>query len=260
VSTVTHAIRILSCFTEETPELRLTDVSRALDLSMSHVQRLLMTLVDEGLLRRMPTGRYRLGLRLYQMGLLAAREFNVRATIPAMEELARLTDETILLGVRDGYQVIFLQQLDSPQSLRVSPSVMNRTPLLASSTGQALLAWQSPAEIDASIRHRAAEGGWAASQDPEKLHAVLAEVRQKGYAMSKADRPIRVVAAPIRDERGSVIAVLAVAAPSVRLSLAQVPALARQIVLRADALSGSAIPERPYVVVQRAPESSRAHP
>ena len=239
VSSVVHAIRILSCFTEATPELRLVDVSRLVGLSTSQSHRLLTILTDEGLLRRAPnSSRYRLGLRLFQLGQLAAGELTARLIRPPMEELAQATGETVLLGVRDGYELIFLQEIDSPEVLRVSPGLMYRSPILATATGQALLAWAPEVEIDAAIRHRTGESGWTANQSAEYLWELLSEARRAGYAVSERDRAIRAIAAPIRDEHDLVIAAVTVAAPAIRLPLAQVPTVAKQVMRTAQALSG----------------------
>lgn len=122
MSLLTHAIQVLNCFDEQQHELRLSDISRQVGISTSHAHRLLSVMVEEGLLRRGPySPRYRLGLRLFELGRLAVADLDPPLVIPGMQELSEKTGETVLLALRDRADVVFLQRVDSPQVLRVSP-------------------------------------------------------------------------------------------------------------------------------------------
>src|ERR1700676_1304104 len=81
VQTVHKAIQILNLFSLERPEWGVNEVARQLALSKSSTSTLIGTLTREGLLRRMSTGRYRLGWRIMALTqmLLATTEFRTEA-------------------------------------------------------------------------------------------------------------------------------------------------------------------------------------
>lgn len=237
VSLVSHAIAILSCFSEQEPELRLSDISRRLGISTSHTHRLLSTLVEEGLLRRgLSSPRYRLGLRLVELGRLATHDSGAELAFPAMVALGQRTGETILFGVRDGPDVVFLHRVESPNVLRASPA-LNRRYSAWAATGQALLAWEDKAEIDYVIRNVIPP----AAEDAEARLAVflagLAATRQLGYAVSNHARGVRAVSAPVHNQQGRVVAALTLVAPVQRLARHRVPAIASLAMRSAEEIS-----------------------
>ena len=240
MSSLVHAIRILNCFSTEEPELRLSEISRRLNLSKSNTHRLLGILTQEGLLRRDPDSvKYRLGLRLYELGYLALNDLDPRPALPRMLELSRVTQETVLLGVLSDWEVVYVQRVESPRILRVSYSSRFRAPVHATATGKALLAWRTKEDIDRVINHGLPQLSERTITDPERFRKALADVRRLGYAVSDQEREsyTRTVAAPVRDEEGRVIAALTVAAPSQRLTRALVPRMASLVMQAAADLS-----------------------
>jgi DNA-binding IclR family transcriptional regulator len=240
MSSLVHAIHILNCFTVEEPELRLSEISRRLNLSKSNTHRLLGILTEEGLLRRGPdSAKYRLGLRLYELGYLALNDLDPRPALPRMLELSRVTQETVLLGVLEDWEVVYVQRVESPRILRVSYGRVLRAPVHATATGKALLAWCTEAEIERVIRHGLPQLSERTITDPDRFRKALVDVRRLGYAVSDQEREsyTRTVAAPVRNQDGEVIAALTVAAPSQRLTRAQVPRLATLVIQAATDLS-----------------------
>ena len=72
LSSVQSAARVLCTFTAAERELGVSELSRRLGLSKGAVHRILTTLAAENLIERNPrSGRYRLGLKLYQLGIVA---------------------------------------------------------------------------------------------------------------------------------------------------------------------------------------------
>jgi IclR family transcriptional regulator, KDG regulon repressor len=240
MSSLLHAIHILRCFSEAEPELRLSEISRRLELSKGNTHRLLTMLVDEGLVRRgTDPAKYRLGLALFELGQVALSELDLRPALPKMMELGRQTSETVLLGVLDDWDIVYVQRVESPRALRVAHGPRDRAPVHATATGKALLAWRSEAEIERFIRHGLPDLSPHTITDADDFRNALAEVRRRGYAINDQERElmIRSISAPVRDNRGTVIAALTVAGPSQRLPRAQIPRLATLICQTASDLS-----------------------
>ncbi len=216
LSSVRNAARVLKEFSSERPELGVSELSRRLGLGKSTVHRLLTTLTEEQLLvKTMDTGRYRLGLAMYDLGNTAVTGLNLHAALtPPMNWLQDVTGGTVHAGVLDHRRVIYIERLDSPHMLRLFIKVGKRQPAHSTSTGKCLLAHLDKATLNRTL------DGWVMEQktthtvtDPVKLRRRLADIRRLGYAHNLEESELGVVSvsAPIRDRTHSVVAAVSVA-------------------------------------------------
>src|SRR5262245_30233571 len=103
LESVDRVMKTLNAFTAEMPELRLTDLSAKLELPKPQVLRIGSTLESGGYLARDPeTKRYRLGLRLYRLGMMVSEQMDLRRVArPVIQQLADRTLETVTLTAAD---------------------------------------------------------------------------------------------------------------------------------------------------------------
>ena len=222
LSSVANAARVLKSFSSANPTWGVVDLAAHLGLSTSSVHRLLSTLADEGVLEQdIETNRYRLGLSVFDMAAAMPTQRTLHeAVLVSMTELRGRTGETVQVGVLDGRHVVYVERLDSPNTLRVFTKVGRRNDAHCTSSGKALLAnvskvqrerildgWKLPAHTDFTIT------------DMDDLRRELAAIRRRGYAENRQESELAVdsVAAPIRDSSGSVVASLSLAGPSERI-------------------------------------------
>ncbi len=79
VASVARALAVRDALAEGVAELGTNDIARRTEINASTVSRLLATLVDSGLVEHMrATGRYRLGLRLVQLGNAVVERLDLR--------------------------------------------------------------------------------------------------------------------------------------------------------------------------------------
>jgi IclR family acetate operon transcriptional repressor len=222
---VQNAVRVLKSFSTTEREWGVTELARRLDLGKSTTHRLLATLVDEGMLEQnAETGRYRLGLAVFDLAAAVPTQFDLHeAVLPPMTALRNLAGGTVHVGVLDGREVVYIERLDTPDTSRVFQQVGRRNWAHCSSTGKMLLASLPPVELARTL------DGWALVErtartitDPEVLRAELVGVRRRGYATNdgEAEPGVVSVAAPIRDRSGRAIAALSVAGPVTRIDAA----------------------------------------
>jgi len=96
---VSIAASVLDCFAAHA-ELGATQVARELGVAKSTACRMLSALSAGGLLDRAGGGRYRLSLRMFELGVLAAERMPVRdAARPVLIELQQQLREMVQLGV-----------------------------------------------------------------------------------------------------------------------------------------------------------------
>lgn len=222
MGSVANAARILKSFTTQNPHWGVSELARHLDLSTSTAHRLLSTLADEQVLEQDPaTGRYRLGLSIFDLAAAMPTQRTLHeAVLVSMTELRSRTGETVQVGVLDGRQVVYVERLDSPNTLRVFSELGRRAPIHSTSSGKALVAFaprhQREQILDGLDLPQLTD---ATITDLMAFRRELADTRQRGYSENRQESEPGVVsiAAPIRNDTGSVVASLSVAGPKERM-------------------------------------------
>lgn len=213
VTVTQRVLGLLAAFDAEHPGLALTELARRSGLPLSTAHRLVGELAGWGALERGDDGRYRIGLRLWEIGALAPRSVGLReAALPFLTDLQEVTGENVQLAVLDGTEVVYVERLSGRRAVNVITRVGGRLPLHATGVGLVLLA-HAPPELQervlAAPLRRYTERTIAT---PAQLRRVLADVRRDGVAVS--DRQIELVAlsvaAPVRGPGGDVVAALSV--------------------------------------------------
>lgn len=217
VRAVERALDILLCFTSGT-DLAMTEIAERTQLHKSTVHRLLATLEAKGFIVRDPaTERYRLGLRVWELSAhLSTSDEPSAVCLPEMERLRDTLGETISLYLRDGYERIRIQAVQSDQAIRRVAPVGVRLPLYVGASSKVLIAFSEPAEqaeIMASL-------AWPPSIDQDGFRAQLDEIYRMGYAISVEEREpgAAAVSAPVFGRSGKCVAALSVSGPSSRLT------------------------------------------
>lgn len=222
LSSVRNAARLLASFSAAEPELGVTELARRMGLAKSAVHRLLTTLASEHLVERnAATRRYRLGIRLYELGAIVSSHLELHDAVALyIDELRNLTGETVHVAILDGAEVVYVERRESPRTLRAFSRVGHRNFAHCTSTGKVLLAHLSSDELDALLRGRTLEAKTPYTiTDPSRLREELDCVRLRGNAtnINEGEEGLASVAAPIRDASGQVIAAISVAGPVSRL-------------------------------------------
>jgi DNA-binding IclR family transcriptional regulator len=203
---------VLDSFTRERRALTLSEIARAADVPLSTAHRLIAELCAWGGLERDDDGRYRVGLRLWELGALSPRGLGLReAALPFMEDLYEVTHENVQLAVRDGAEVVFVERFASRAAVPVLTEVGGRFALPPTGVGLVLLA-HAPVEVQEQVLTAPLRRYTPHTiTDPLQLRRVLADVRRSGVAVS--DRQVTAdavsVAAPIA-VRGAVVAALSI--------------------------------------------------
>jgi len=241
LSSVANAIRLVKVFSDDEYEIGITDLGKRLALPKSTVHRLASTLIDAGMLEQnAETGKYRLGLVLFELGALVRRKMDFSSEAkPFLMELREKTGETVHLAILDQNSIVYINSLESKQAIRMTLDVGVRRSAYATAAGKVMLAFQ-PAETLARLLAGGLKGRTAKTiVDPEAFLQELAAIRARGYATTDEENElgVRSLAAPVRDHSGNVIAATSIAGPSQRLTKKVLSAFALDVVAAADAIS-----------------------
>jgi DNA-binding IclR family transcriptional regulator len=222
LSSVANSIRLLSSFSGDEDELAITTLAQRLGLAKSTVHRLASTLTSAGFLEQnSDTGRYRLGVALFELGALVRRRMDVaNVARPHLRELLEKTGETVQLGIVDHYSVLYVYEMESRRAIRMAAAVGARAPLHCTAVGKVLLAFQ-PADYIRETLERDLTGFTDRTVTRrDDVLSLLEEVRMRDYAVDdeESESGLRAIAAPVRNQNGLVIAALGVAAPVQRMN------------------------------------------
>lgn len=232
-----RALRVLSAFSAEHPDLSLSEISRRAGMPLTTAHRLVAELTAWGALERDARGHYRIGLRLWEVGSLAPRSIGLReAALPLMEDLYEATHENVQLAVLDGLEVVYVERLCGRDAVPVYTRLGLRFTPHATGVGLVLLAYADAASQERYLAQPLRAFTARTITDPRRLRAVLAEVRRTGYAVSDGQVTLDAlsVAAPVSGPDGDVVAALSIV---VRADRATPSALAPAVVATARGIS-----------------------
>ncbi|MGW6563769.1 IclR family transcriptional regulator [Streptomyces sp. NPDC054975] len=224
VPAVARALDILELFLTGEETLAAPDVVRRLGLPRTTVHELLTTLAARHYLVHAPDhpGRYRLGVRTYQLGSRYAEQLDLAAEGRQVAgEVAETCDETVHVALLEDTDVIYVAKVDSTHAVRMVSAAGRRLPAHCTAVGKMLLASLPPAELDSRIDGRELVAMTPHSiTDPAALRSALAEIRERGIATEhrESNPDVSCVAAPVRDSTGRVVAALSVSVPVIRWS------------------------------------------
>jgi IclR family acetate operon transcriptional repressor len=197
---------------------------------VSTVHRLLATLVDRGYVRQDPeTSRYHLGSRVFALASAADVHLDVRLVArPYLERLMRAAAETANLVIATQDEVVYIDQVESAQLVKMFTQPGMRAPLYCTGCGKVILAYRSTEAIEPVLggplpRHT----GHTISARPA-LEAELERIRKEGFAVDNEEMEdgVRCIAVPVFDRRGDIAAALSVSGPTTRMTVQRVASLA----------------------------------
>ncbi len=197
VAAVDRALTILDAFCESGGDaLTLATLATKTGLYKSTILRLLVSLENFGYIRQLEDGRYKLGSKPSQLGVVYHNSFQLEELVnPVLRKLVELTEENTTFFIREGEHQVCLFRVNTTLSVRE--------------------------QIHPGSRFKINEGGAApkAFRHYEKLTA--ADITANNfcfYSSGERDPDMAGVACPIFDQNDSLIGVMAVAGPLFRLT------------------------------------------
>jgi DNA-binding IclR family transcriptional regulator len=211
-STLERGLRVLQCFSVDSPELGNTEITVRTGLPKATVSRLTHTLVKLGYLERSQgNSGFGLGMGVLSLGypLLASLQLRRLAAGP-MRDLADLIDGAVAIDVRAHLSVVAIESAIVRDVLGGNPTVGRELPLLSTATGMAWIIGASPDERQRAVREleHAEPGSWA--RNKARYDALKKQFTQLGYIKVSNTRRINTTAmsVPLRRRPGAGLMVL----------------------------------------------------
>ena len=222
VGVITKVLRILELLDSYPDGLQLKDVAEKTGINKSTALRFLSHLEAEDYLLRDTGGAYMLGLRLMRLGGSKSYEkMLIKMSRPAMENLHKITSETVNLAVLHGVNVLHLDAVDSPHQFSVSSHIGRTGEIYSTALGKAILAFMGDGprkdEIFKSIHFVAKTPRTIMSVG--RLKEDLAQTKRQGFSHDdeEAFEGARCIGAPVMGPDGDVVAAVSISGPSTRI-------------------------------------------
>jgi len=222
VQSVKRALDILDCFSGNAAELGITELSAMMGLSKSTMFGLINTLVTEGYLEQNPENKkYRLGLKLLEMGSIVQRRMDIRQIAkPYMERLSESCRMTVHLAVYSAGEMVYIDKVDAPGAMIMYSQVGKRAPMHCTGIGKATLAYLPEKDRQWAYSHcdfkKYTEN---TVTSPQKLETVLEKIRIKKYACDdeEIELGLRCVAVPLLNAQAYPVAAFSVSGPAAHM-------------------------------------------
>jgi DNA-binding IclR family transcriptional regulator len=222
IRAVERALDVLMCFTSQTPELSMTQISELVGINKSTVHRLLATLEGKRFVERDPTtGAYRLGIRLIQMAFLTMEHNDLRRlATPFLHDLCDQYHENVNLSVLDDTDVVYVDVIESAQRIKLAASRGQRLPAFCTASGKAILAFVPEENVKSILERGMSRYTQNTILSQKAFFENIQEARERGFALSEQEfeEGINAIAAPIYNSNGKPIASVSIAGPAYRLT------------------------------------------
>jgi DNA-binding IclR family transcriptional regulator len=207
VPAVVKAVRLLDALVAAQEPLTLAALTTELDLPKSTIHALCATLVHAGLVRRFENGSYHLGLHVMDLSHAYLSRTDLTAEFRSLgESLAVLPDDTIILSVLDGADVVYLGCRNGRHPLGLNFRIGVRLPANCTASGKAMLSTLPNERVSELARIGGLPSLTKKSvTDLPTLMKQLAQVRRRGYALDEEETRdgMTCFGAPVFDSRST---------------------------------------------------------
>jgi len=236
VPSVERALKLMEFLGRSEPGATQQELATVLELTPSTCYRILQTLRNQDWIRQQPGGRYVMAGGILRAAMkVADRITRFGAAQPILDQLARATELSCKLSIRQGDEQVTVLRAESPRPMSVSGRVGARFPVVEGSVGAALLSDESEATLRllaGACREKIPEAA-----DPDLILKRMAEVRKTTVCL--VDSRVRwhtlALSTPVRDSAGTVAAAVTLLGFPEDFSSARMDGMIQQIGAAADA-------------------------
>jgi DNA-binding IclR family transcriptional regulator len=233
VQALDRAFAVLDLLGESDTPQGLAQVATSLQLHKSTAHRFLMVLEKHRMVERTAGGKFRLGLKLFDLGNRAIEQYDLRERAqPHLRRLVAETEETAHLCILEGTHVIYIDKIEPARSVRMITRIGASNPVHCTSVGKAILAFL-PEERITDILGRLRFERYTSNtiSTVEALRAEIEKTRRRGYAVDdeEFEEGLRCIAVPVLDAQRLPVAAVSVSGPSFRVTAQKLPAIANHL-------------------------------
>jgi DNA-binding IclR family transcriptional regulator len=234
LQSIDRVVGLLDMLSESDVPLSLAEICARMGLHKSTAHRSLIVLERTSMIERTPEGKFRLGIKLYELGNRAIEQIDLRERVqPFFRRLAMEVGETVHLSVLQKTKVVYLDKVEPNRRVCMTSKTGTSNPVYCTAMGKAMLAFlpeDMREEIMNKIKFTRFTNKTLCTQ--ESLLKSLERVRRRGFAIDdeEIEVGVRCVGAPIFDSNRHPVAAVSVSGPASRITVQSVPAIAEKLI------------------------------
>lgn len=216
-------LEIIDYIVRHPKKVTVSEVSQEFGMSVSNAYKYMKVLENYGIVIKNPDKSYIPGFKLVEYGSIILKRITLRDIAhPHLVDLMVKTNQTIHLVLKEGNWGIYIEKMESAESLSMISKIGMRMPLYSTGFGKAILAFLSEEEIKKYLREvelkRRTENTIV---DPVEFLEELNKIRERGYSIDNEENEygIKCVGAPIFDHDGKPIAAVSVSGSANKITL-----------------------------------------
>lgn len=233
ITSVHKAIRILREFSQNEPELGISQLSRRLGMAKSTVSRLVQILCDENMVvQNAETRKYHLSLAAFEIGSVVYHEMELcQIALPLLKKMLSGIQAAIQMVTYDKGGIVYLLKLPDHRDGKILNVMGKRVPAHCTASGKVMLAFQDEREKNRVLSSELKAYTRKTITCPDKLRDELRTIRQKGYAVSHDEfsQGMSSVAVPVFNDFDEIIAAICILRPTGQITDANIPFLLREM-------------------------------
>jgi IclR family pca regulon transcriptional regulator len=238
VSGLANGLRTIEAFSSNRQLMTVADVARQTGLTRAATRRYLLTLTAAGY-AEFDGKRFQLTSRVLRLGHAYISSVALpQIAQPIVEELGHKTEESIAFSVLEGSESLTIATSAPRRIVGIFTRVGTHLPALSTSTGRVVLAGK-PDEVIAHMLETVTINKLTdkTKMTPAQIWDEIHRIRKLGYGLNDEEIEVglRVIAVPVRNSSGTIVAALCVSTHSGRYKIDQLKIKFLDDLLRASA-------------------------
>lgn len=224
VQSLERALTILNKLSEYPDGIQITRLSEQVGLTKGTLHRLLSTLSSMNyVVKDEETDKYKLGLQVLFLSRNLLNNSNI-VTIakPYLEKLSQEVNETVHLCIEDRGEVVYIDKIESNQTIRMYSRIGSRAPMYRTAVGKILLSDMEPDKFEEIVSNTSFIPKTPTTiTSKEEFIKEIEAVKGQGYALDNAENEevLMCIASPIYDHKGKIIASFSISGPNNRVTM-----------------------------------------
>ena len=222
MTSLARGLIVIQAFTQQNPQMTISQLSVRTGLSRAAVRRCLYTLTKLGFAGAEDGSRYSLRPRMLTLShTYTASNTLSSAAQPILERMSATLRESFSVATLDGDDIVYVARTTVNRVMAVDLHIGSRLPAYCTSMGRILLAYLPPEQLEAYLARVALTPFTTRTVTSiEKLRLLLRTTRRNGYALCDQEYEVglRSLAVPVLAPNGRAVATINLSGSAPRLS------------------------------------------
>jgi IclR family pca regulon transcriptional regulator len=223
MTSLARGLVVIQAFTQQSPQMTISQLSIKTGLSRAAVRRCLYTLTKLGFAGAEDGSRYSLRPRMLTLSHTYTTSNTLSsAAQPILERMSAALHESFSVATLDGEDIVYIARTQVNRVMAVDLHIGSRLPAYCTSMGRILLAYLPAEQLEQYLaKVNLIPHTTRTITSVEKLRIALRNIRRNGYAICDQEYEVglRSIAVPVYSSSGRVVATLNLSGNAPRLSV-----------------------------------------